>query len=68
MSNRQDDSFWCETRDVLCLAEPDPAPRVCLVCDREFPSEGPWNRICPDCWLNDRERLCLSFLEDAQDA
>lgn len=23
--------------------------RVCLSCDRPFLSEGPWNRICPQC-------------------
>ena len=23
--------------------------RICLACDRPFPSEGPWNRICPRC-------------------
>ncbi len=23
--------------------------RVCLVCDKKFLSEGPWNRICPAC-------------------
>ena len=28
---------------------PQARPRVCLVCGEEFPSEGPWNRICPDC-------------------
>lgn len=25
------------------------APRTCLSCGEEFPSEGPWNRICPSC-------------------
>ena len=23
--------------------------RICLSCDGEFLSQGPWNRICPDC-------------------
>jgi hypothetical protein len=23
--------------------------RLCLSCDRFFLSEGPWNRICPQC-------------------
>ena len=23
--------------------------RTCLVCDKKFLSEGPWNRICPTC-------------------
>ena len=25
------------------------ARRSCLNCDRNFKSEGPWNRICPKC-------------------
>ena len=24
-------------------------PRTCLACGEEFKSEGPGNRICPDC-------------------
>ena len=23
--------------------------RICLRCDREFMSEGPFNRVCPGC-------------------
>lgn len=28
---------------------PHVATRVCLSCNRFFLSEGPWNRICPNC-------------------
>ncbi len=28
---------------------PHVAVRLCLSCDRPFMSEGPWNRICPNC-------------------
>jgi hypothetical protein len=24
-------------------------PRVCLTCNREFDSDGIWNRVCPNC-------------------
>jgi hypothetical protein len=33
------------------------APRRCLgPCGRLFPSEGPWNRICPECARRNRHR------------
>ena len=31
------------------LKNPDACQRRCLCCDREFPSAGKYNRICPTC-------------------
>jgi len=35
------------------------ARRSCLVCDEQFDSEGPWNRICPRCAENQRHRAAM---------
>lgn len=40
-------------------------PRVCLSCDRTFPSEGPWNRICPKCSGGDRRSAVRGRAHDA---
>jgi molybdopterin-guanine dinucleotide biosynthesis protein A len=51
MVNRDSAVARARRRTVAIEAKggPQVALRVCLSCDSPFLSEGPWNRICPQC-------------------
>jgi hypothetical protein len=49
--NRDSASARARRRQILLAAKGgnQVATRLCLSCERLFLSEGPWNRICPQC-------------------
>jgi hypothetical protein len=49
--NRDSASARARRREQALLEKggEEVATRLCLSCNQEFLSEGPWNRICPRC-------------------
>ena len=47
--NRRSDNDGAQFGPILCKRSTKMGIRTCLVCDKKFLSEGPWNRICPAC-------------------